>query len=311
MEEGLDPTVQRRRLRVELRKARDAAGFTQKQVAEALDWSPSKLLRIENGQVGISRTDLRALLDYYRITKTEAIDEFVRMAQDSKRQPWSAYKDVLSTEFMIYLGFEGSAKLIRQCEQLIIPGLLQTEEYARAVIRAYASPDTSPDIMDRQVEARLERQALLERRSPPEMFFILDDAVVRRWVGNRPGDSAVMRHQLERLKVLGSRPEISIQIVPFRQGIHFGMKGPFVILEFPDPEDDDLLFLESSRGNMVTRDNYDEIASYKDAFWDLEKLAIPSADLDEYLDEIIVGMDGRGEGVSLPRRERRDGSGAV
>jgi transcriptional regulator with XRE-family HTH domain len=311
MEEGVPPTVQRRRLRVELRKAREAAGFTQKQVAEALDWSPSKLLRIENGRVGISTVDLKALLTHYSVKDKERVDEFVRMAQDSKRQTWSQYKDVLYQEFAIYLGFEGSAKLIRQVEQLFVPGLLQTEEYARAVIRAFAPADTSQAVMERQLEARLERQSLLDRKSPPEMFFILDEAVVRRWVANKPLDSGIMRHQLERLKELGSRSEISIQILPFALGTHFGMKGPFVILEFPEPEDDDLLFLESTRGNVVTRDNYDEIADYKNAFFDLEKLATSRTDLDEFLDGVIAEMSNQEKGASTPQRKRRSNVGGT
>src|SRR4051794_41070755 len=123
--------MQRRRLRVELRRARAAAGYTQRDVAEALDWSYSKLLRIENGQVGVSRTDLKALLDHYLITDEGQLKAFAQLARDGRRQPWSAYRDVLNPDYMIYLGHEGSASTIRHFEQLVIPGLLQTEAYAR------------------------------------------------------------------------------------------------------------------------------------------------------------------------------------
>src|SRR5438477_3975398 len=135
MPEAPDPTVQRRRLRAELRSARTEAGLTQRQAAEALDWSPSKLLRIENGSVSISTTDLKALLALYGIQDPVKIEELVRMAQSARRHTWSAYRDVFSHEFIVYLGYESSASIIRQVEPLLIPGLLQTEEYADVILR--------------------------------------------------------------------------------------------------------------------------------------------------------------------------------
>jgi len=290
MEQNLDPTVQRRRLRVELRRARSDAGLTQRQVAEELGWSPSKLLRIENGQVGLSRTDLRALLDHYRVTDPDRIDQFVKMAQQGRKQTWSSYRDVLNPEFMIYLGYEGSTSLLRQYEQLFVPGILQTEEYARAIIQAFAEPNSSQRVIERQIEARMLRQTLLERPDAPAMFFILDEAVVRRWVGTEPGDSSIMRRQLARLQELSAKPNLTIQIVPFSQGPHFGMQGSFVVLEFPDPEDDDLLFLDNGRTSYTTRDDKEEVAVYKESFFCLEDLALRGPATGDHLGRVAREM---------------------
>jgi transcriptional regulator with XRE-family HTH domain len=288
--QGPNPTVQRRRLRVELRRARAAAGLTQREVADDLGWSLSKLLRIENGQVGVSRTDLKALLDRYSVTSEDQINSFVRLAREGRRQAWGAYRDVLNPDYMIYLGYEGSASMIRQFEYLVIPGLLQTEAYARTVIRGLAPPGTAQTTMDRQVKARMARQDLLNRDDAPEMFFIMDEAVIRRWVGPSPGDPSIMREQLERLKELGSRPSISIQILPFKYGIHYGLRGPFVLLEFPDPEDDDLLFIENPSKSLATRDNPEVTALYKTVFWELESVATDPKELTGLVDRVLADM---------------------
>jgi transcriptional regulator with XRE-family HTH domain len=291
MEQQLDPTVQRRRLRVELRRARSNARFTQKQVADDLGWSPSKLLRIENGQVGVSQTDLRALLDHYGVTEPEQIKTLTEMAQQGRRQQtWSQYRDVLLPDFMAYLSYEGSASLLRQSDPLLVPGLLQTEEYARAINHAFASQDMTEHDLERQTEARLLRQAILERDDPPEMFFILDESVVRRWVGIKPGDAKVMIRQLKRLQELNEFPRISIQVLPFARGFHFGMQGGFTMLEFPDPEDDELLFLDNRATSVSTREGADVIARYKEEFYRLEESATDQAALPSLLEKIIKEM---------------------
>jgi transcriptional regulator with XRE-family HTH domain len=290
MDQPLGPTVQRRRLRIELRRARNVAGKTQRQVADVLGWSPSKLLRIENGQVGISGTDLKALLECYGVDDPDQIKTFTEMAHQGRRQqPWSQYRDVLLPEFMAYLTYEASASLLRQVDPLLVPGLLQTEEYARAINQAYAATDRTERDVERQTEARLLRQTILDRDDAPEMFFILDEAVVRRWVGS-PGNSKVLVQQLKRLQEINERPRVSIQILPFRTGFHFGVQGTFTMLEFPDAEDDELLFLENRRASVSTRDSTDTIAYYKDQFYGLEAAAIPSIELPDFLAGIIAEL---------------------
>lgn len=280
-----DPTVQRRRLLVELRRARTEAHLTQREVAARLDWSPSKLLRIENGSVGISAVDLRALLAEYGAKDRRKIDELVQLAKESKRQPYSEYRDVLAQPFLTYLGFEASASIIRQFEPQLVPGLLQTEEYALAVLTAL-NPGGDEALIQRRVEARMQRQDLLEQEDAGEFWFILDEAVIRRQVGG-PG---VMSRQLERIRELGTKKQINVQIVPFSAGAHYGMGGPFVVLEFNDPEADSLLFVENERGDLVSRDASDDISTRLESFWVLEGLASGPDKIEQVTAEALSGM---------------------
>jgi transcriptional regulator with XRE-family HTH domain len=284
-----DPAVQGRRLRVALRDARQAKRLTQKEVARTLEWSPSKLLRIENGAVSVTTTDLKALLNVYGITEQQRVDELVEMARIAKRQPWATYRDVLTPEFMVYLSYESSAAVLRQFEPLLIPGLIQTEEYARATIRILSASGVSDEVVERRVQARLERQDLLAREDAPQMLFIMDEAAIRRQVGR----GTIMIRQLEHLKDMAKHPKVNIQILPFGVGEHPGMKGPFIVLEFPGPEDDNLLYLENSRGDLVSRDDPEDTASYVDTFIALEDLATPKGRLDDVIDRVIAQMKER------------------
>ena len=223
-----DPVTMRRKLRVELKRLRTARELTQRHVAERLDWSQSKVIRIENGSVAVGVTDLEALLRLYGVDDQETIDSMIEMARGSKRLPFTDYKDVLPPETLRFFAYESSASIIRQVQPLLIPGLLQTEEYARALLSSWGNEKTR---IDQIWAARLERQELLDRADPPEMFFILDEAAVQRPVGGE----GVMRHQRARLLELAARPRITIQVVPFEVGAHAGLRGPFVYLEFPEP----------------------------------------------------------------------------
>jgi transcriptional regulator with XRE-family HTH domain len=281
-----DPAVQRRRLRVELRRLRQDAGMTQKDVAQAMDWSTSKLIRIESGDVGISSNDLRVLLDHYGVKEKRRVDSMLDMARTARKESWSDYRDVVKPAFLTYLGFESSAQLIRTYEPLLVPGLLQTEEYARAVLtQAYGSTGLA---VERQWQARQRRQELLEREHPPKIFFVLDEAVIRRQVGG-PG---AMRRQLERLKLVSAQPHISLQVLPFAAGAHPGMRGPFVLLEFPDPNDDDLLYLEHVTGDTTVRDVPDQTSPYIDLFYLLEEKALSPEETLALLDRVIEEMAG-------------------
>lgn len=285
MEIDPDPTVQRHMVRMELKKARIAAVMTQAEVAEAMDWSPSKLIRIESGQVGISTTDLRALLGHYGITDRRQIDELVNFARSSRGPSvYEQYADVLAPGFMKYLAYEGSASVIRHYDLMAICGLLQTEGYARAIFEHVAG--RSPDEAARGWEIRERRQQLHERANPPEMFFIMDEAVVRRRVGRQPH---VMRRQLEKLKEFATESHISVRIIPFGQGAHPGMAGNFTLLEFKDPHLDDMVYLES-HGNLLIRDDTQEIAGYGDKFQQLERLALTQEESEELLDQLISEM---------------------
>ncbi|ROO62380.1 helix-turn-helix protein [Micromonospora sp. Llam0] len=281
-----DPEVQRRRLRITLRDFRQTRQLTQKDVARELDWSTSKLIRIETGESSISVSDLRALLAHYEINDVTQINELIETAKIAKRQTWASYRDVMSPALLQYLGYESSASRIRGFQPLLVPGLLQTEEYARAIIRSYASASFSDDDVERLVRARMERQELLSRDEPPALSFIMDEAAVRRAVG-RPG---VMVRQLEWLKVLNERPNIHVQVIRFDAGEYRGMIKPFTILDFPNPADDDLVHTEGGRDETVSAQ--DEVANYIDLFFQLEDLATPKARLNGVIDELIAHLGG-------------------
>lgn len=260
--------LQRLRLRTELRKARTGARLTQRQVASKMEWSPSKLIRIEAGEVGISVNDLRPLLDAYGIRDRRKIDELLDLARGSRRMPYSEYRDLYGKEFLEFLALESSASIIRHYGALVMPGPLQTEEYARAIMTAY-NKSIPEERLERGVEVRLARQELLTSGGR-ELFYILDEAVVRRHVGGR----GVMRAQLERLAELAAKPGVTIQILPFSVGAHAGIQGPFSLFEFEADEMPDSLHLENPRGDSYTTNAADETGRYLERFWELEDLAL-------------------------------------
>ncbi|AZQ71825.1 XRE family transcriptional regulator [Streptomyces luteoverticillatus] len=286
--------VQRQQLRTELKKARTKSGLTQLQVAERMDWSPSKLIRIEAGQVGISTNDLRALVREYGITDPEKVEFFLSLARASRKMPYREYRGLLAKPFLDLLSYETSASIVRTYQPLLIPGLLQTEEYSRAVNLAFA-PDVAGDRLDRLIEVRQQRQELLESDGRPEFFFIIDEAALHRWVGG----PRVMRGQLNQLKEMAARPGVSIQVVPFRTGAHVGLQGPFVLLEF-DGDIDHILYLEKYTGESVFSDAPEATAMYLERFWELERLA-PREELHRLVDNAIEGLSE--QPVTTPQEE--------
>jgi transcriptional regulator with XRE-family HTH domain len=263
------PGFYRRRVREALRKAREGEGLTQREAASSLDWSPSKLVRIEAGSVGVSITDLRAMLTLYGVKNDEEVNELVEMTRASKERPWySKYENVLSPAFAQYLGYESSASVIRGFQPLTIPGLLQTDDYARAVIEASRS-----DEIDERVELRTIRQELLERSDAPEIYYVLDEAALHRIVGG----VAVMRNQLRHLRDLAKQPRLSVRIIPFSAGAHTSMKGSFTILEFAD-WDEDVLYLETAGGSVTSREDQKVIAGYRENFELLSDAALDDQD---------------------------------
>jgi transcriptional regulator with XRE-family HTH domain len=254
--------------------------MTQKDVAEAMDWSPSKVIRIESGAVAVSTNDLRVLLSHYGVDDRGIVDELIQVAKSSKRSTWSEYRDIISQQAATYFGYEASAAIIRQYEPQLVPGLLQTEEYARALFRDVNG--FSDVTSDRHWQIRQERQEILDRDSPPEMFFILDEAALRRDMGG----VKTMTRQRERLEELAALPHVTIQIIPFGRGGYPGLLGPFILLEFTD--NDTVLYLES-RSETVTRDDPDDIGLYLDTFQAMERAASKPDDLPLIISKIKSG----------------------
>ena len=279
-----DPTVQRRLLRSELRRARNTAGLKQADVAKAMDWSPSKLIRIESGQVSISSNDLRALLAHYEVKDKTRVATLLELAKSSRASSfYDQFAANLKDGFRDYLAFEASASVIRQYDPILISGLLQTEEYARAILQhAY---EVAPDGVERQWTARQHRQELHDREDPPEMRFVVDEAAIARRVG-RSGKTIL--RQIERLREYADEPHIILQVIPFTAGAHPGMAGSFVLLEFDDPNLDDLVHLESV-DSVTIKDDSELIAQYGDRYQKLEDLSLSEQDSKTFLEEYIDG----------------------
>jgi transcriptional regulator with XRE-family HTH domain len=240
------PSARGRRLRHELRRLREEAGLTHSEVARRLEWSASKLSRIETGQSRVQTGDVRDLLDVYGVTDTAVCDAMVQLAREARRRGWwTRYTDVLGSG--TYVGLEADASALHTYESQFVPGLLQTEDYARAVIRAgQARPD--PETLERRLTARMARQEILTRPDPPEIWAVLDEPVVSRPVGG----TGVMRAQLQHLIEVSTRPNtpLTLQVLPLSAGAHPGMNGPFVILEFHSPTDPPMVYLETATDGL-------------------------------------------------------------
>jgi transcriptional regulator with XRE-family HTH domain len=282
--DGPSPVVQRRRLRGELRRIRQETGETQEQVAAAMDWSLSKLIRIENGSVGISTNDLKVLLGHYGIVAGDRIEELIALARAAKeRSWWRGYSGIAAPKLLQFVEYEAAAMITRSFQPLLIPGLLQTEEYAREVIGKVAEPMPKDDL-DALVALRMKRHELLEKGGPPPwFFFILDEGVVRRMVGGQD----VIHRQIRHLIELAGRGNVTIEIVPFSAGINRGMHGPFVVFEFPEAEDEDVLYLESPSGDLINRDDQEEIYTYREIFEELRHMSLGKEGTAEFLHGLL------------------------
>ncbi len=243
------PTVRRRRLALELRRLREAARLTCEEVAEHLECSASKISRVETGRVSVSPRDVRDMLELYHVP-TDQRESLVQLARDSRQKGWwHAYSDTMQPQMATYIGLESAASEIRIYEVSLIPGLLQTEDYARAVIRAGMVNSPAEDI-DRRVSLLMARQPALVRDDPPKVWAVLDEAALRRQVGG----SGLMRLQLEHLLAQAALPNVAIQVIPFAGGAHPAMGRPFIILVFPERVDTDVIYLEDLTSALYLED---------------------------------------------------------
>jgi len=243
------PTVRRRRLGLELRRLREAAGVTIETVANALECSSSKISRIETGHSGATPRDVRDMLAVYGITGAPA-DHLVEVAREARQKGWwHLYGTVLTSA---YVGLEAAASTVRAYEPQVVPGLLQIPEYARTMIRS-ARPTISPEDLEGRIHVRTVRQSLLSQDDPLNLWVVLDEAVFHRVVGGTP----VMRAQLDRLSEAARLPHVTIQILPFAYGPHAGMDGGFSILCYDEAADPDLVFAENAAGGLFLEKDED------------------------------------------------------
>jgi transcriptional regulator with XRE-family HTH domain len=237
---GGGPTVQRMLVGARLRRLRTEVGLTREEAAAAIRASEWKIHRLENGQVGFKDRDIVDLLRLYEVTDPEEVAEFVTLAREANTPGWwRHYGDLLPSWFRTYVDLEAAAALIRTYEGQFVPGLLQTDDYMRAVVHG-AHLEDSGEEMGRRVRLRMARQTLLTREQPPRLWAVVDEAALRRPVGGRE----VMRGQLERLLEASKLPNVTLQVLPFAAGAHPAMVGSFSILRFGDQELPDVVYLE-------------------------------------------------------------------
>lgn len=232
------PTVRHRRLAAELRRLRKHSDLSAEDVAARLGWSPAKVYRTEAGQTLPPIGHVTELLELYGTSDTERV-MLLQLARDARRRGWwAAFSDVLPTA---YVSLEDEASRIRAYEAQVVHGLLQTDEYARAILSLDGAPETE---VERRLQARMARKALLSRPDAPRIEVILDEAVLRRVVG----DVEVMREQLHSIRAAARRPNVSVRVLPFTAaGVH--VDGPMTILSFAE-DDPEVIYVESMGGSL-------------------------------------------------------------
>jgi len=254
------PTVRRKRLGIELRRLRERAELTCEDVGQRLECSGTRISRMETGRISVRPGDVRELLEAYGVTGAEA-DSLVQLAREARRKGWwHTYGRVLPSWFEAYIGLESEAVRLRDFQPLVMPGLLQTEDYARAVLRAAPHAGSSAEI-DRQVALRMERQAILGQAIPPDLWVVLSESVLRVHVGG----PAVLRVQLMRLAEVAERPNVTLQVLPFTTAAHVQPISPFTMLEFTDDADPTVVYLEHLTGSLLL-ENEDEVRRYRVVF---------------------------------------------
>lgn len=245
---GGEPAVHRRRLRIELRNARESARLTQRDAAAAMSWSPSKLMRIETGAFNISPADLRELLQLYDVGPVRSGELLALTSGAGGAARWNMYRSVAGPRYLTFVAYEQSAVVVRSFEPLLVPGLLQTEDYARAVLVAIEGGPS--DRVDSLVDLCYERQEIL-LDSGRSFHFVIDEAVLRRVVGGPD----VTRYQLMRLQELVRNENVKIGVVPFSAGMYTTSWWPFTVLTLPESSDGNVLYVGNAFGELVVQEN--------------------------------------------------------
>ena len=272
------PTVLRMILGVQLRRFREDAGVSPEQAAYEIRASRSKISRMEHGRVGFKHRDVHDLLTLYGVGDEQVRARMLVLAQRASTPGWwSKYDDILPDWFEAYLGLEGAASVIRTFELQFVYGLFQTEAYARAVT-SLGNKTASAEEIDRRVSVRLRRQSVLTLPEPPQVWSIMDEAVLRRPVGGEK----VMRAQLAHLIEMASLPQVTIQVVPFARGGHAAAGGSFSVLRFAAPEVPDVVYIEQLTSALYL-DSRDDVDHYLEVMNDLTTQALTPALSAEFL----------------------------
>jgi transcriptional regulator with XRE-family HTH domain len=275
------PTVLRILLGAQLRRLREGAGITREDAGYHIRASGSKISRMELGRVSFKERDVTDLLEFYGVTDSAQIESLVQLTREANAQPWwQKYQDVVPDWFQVYVGLEEAAQLIRVYEMQFVPGLLQTEEYARAVV-LQGAPGLEPEEVDRRVALRMGRQKLFGKDNPPRLWAIVDEAALRRPMGG----PNVLAAQIERLMDAVGEPNITLQVMPFRYGGHAAEGGAFTIMRFPEADLPDMVYMEYLTGALYL-DKPDEVERYAAV---MERLSVAGTSPDRTR-EILAGM---------------------
>ncbi|MET7479869.1 helix-turn-helix transcriptional regulator [Streptomyces sp. NPDC005648] len=281
------PAVRRRKLGAELRALRTSAALTSGEAARLVGWHQSKVSRIETGASGVKPADVRLLLDAYGVADSQLRELLLVLAgsdEDGGRHHWwHAYRGILPPTYRDFISLESQASAMRTLETSVVPGLLQTPEYARAVTRA-AVDGLDDERLDALVEVRLARQDVLRSARPLELSAVLDEAVLHREIGG----PEVMARQRERLLEAALLPQVRLQVLPFTAGAHVGVTGPFVIFSFSSTSDLDVVVLDHLTSSLYL-ERKEDLRAYTEAF---DALRIHALSPEESLDYIAGLADG-------------------
>ncbi|HEV7652449.1 MAG TPA: helix-turn-helix transcriptional regulator [Actinophytocola sp.] len=281
------PTVRLRRLAAELRRLRNGAELKWEDVSTKAGINNATLFRIETARSRPQMRTLTALLNLYKV-RGEHREYLTSLCRDATQQGWlQPFHSELPEEYAAYISFEREAKGVRNYESLYIPGLLQTEDYIRAVIRGGWLTATDAEVEDR-VRARIERQGVLTKDVPLRFWAVLDEAALRRVVGGPD----VMRAQLEYLASTAKTRNVTFQVIPFDVGAHPGMPGEFVLMDFVDPMDTDLIYLDSMAGELFLESEAD-VNRYRTTFDNLVAVALSPKDSASLVVEITKELGGK------------------
>ncbi len=242
-----------------------------------MEWSLSKMNRIEKAKTSISTNDLKVLLPVYGITDKKRTEELIALARAARQSPWwRRYSDVAPPALLELIDYESAAFAVSQFETIFVPGILQTEEYASAVLQVFYDERSAPDKVAALVDLRTRRRELVNSENAPRFSFGLDESVIHRIVGS----PAITSRQLTHLVNVAALPNVVIQVVPFTAGMHPAMKGPFEVVQFEDTPDENMVFLEGPRSDIII-DDPEETQNYLAAFEHITEISLgPSDSLD-------------------------------
>jgi hypothetical protein len=264
-----------------LRRMRERAGITREDAGYHIRASGSKISRMELGRVSFKERDVIDLLSFYGVNDAEERHSLIQLTREANAAPWwQKYQDAAPDWFGLYVGLEEAAQLIRIYEVQFVPGLLQTEDYARAVVMQGA-PGLEPDEVDRRVALRLGRQKLLTRDNAPRLWAIVDEAALRRPMGGRD----VLAAQIERLMDAVGEPNITLQVMPFKYGGHAAEGGAFTIMRFPEADLPDMVYMEYLTGALYI-EKPEEVERYAAV---MERLSVAGTS-PERTREILAGL---------------------